>query len=217
VIGLVTAGLTAFYMVRATALTFLGEYRGHGHPHESPPVMTLPLWFLAVPALLVGWLGFPVLFGGHPWFQAEFGITGVEVHAGAHEFHVGLAAIGTGFAAAGAVIGWMVYGSKTISADSWRSRLLPIHTLFSKKYFFDEMYLWLVRVVQQGVATVADFLEQNVLIRGIIDGISAATKWCGSALRELQTGSLHTYARFVLAGSVIAAACTILRFAAKGS
>ena len=36
----------------------------------------------AVPALLVGWLGFPVLFHGHPWFQAEFGITGGRPFAG---------------------------------------------------------------------------------------------------------------------------------------
>ncbi len=217
VIGLVTAGLTAFYMLRATAMTFFGEYRGHGHPHESPAVMTLPLWFLAVPALLVGWLGFPLVFDGHPWYQAHFGITGVKVHEGPHEFHVPLAVIGTSFAAAGAVLGWLVYGSRRIDAAAWKERLLPLHTLLARKYFIDEFYLWLVRSVQQGFATILDFIEQNILIRGIVDGLSAAVKGSGRALRELQTGSLHTYVRFALAGTVLVVAWVILAAARGGS
>jgi NADH-quinone oxidoreductase subunit L len=210
VVGLVTAGLTAFYMVRATTLTFLGEYRGHGHPHESPAIMTMPLWFLAVPALFVGWLGFPVLFGGHPWFQAEFGIVGVKEHAGKHEFHLPLALVGTACAAVGGVLGWMAYGSKRIDAAAWGERLAPVRTLLQRKYFFDEFYGWLVGTVQQGIARFCDFLEQNVLIRGIIDGLSALTKASGDALRELQTGSIHTYVRFALAGTVVVVAWIFL-------
>src|SRR4029077_1477518 len=86
-IGLITAGLTAFYMFRAIFLTFGGEYRGgaelevdpdaevtgshapgaNGHhvsgPHESPLVMTLPLLILAVPAVIAGFVNTPVF--GH--------------------------------------------------------------------------------------------------------------------------------------------------------
>ena len=46
-VGVVTAGMTAFYVFRAMFLTFFGEYRGHEHPHESPPVMLVPLAMLA--------------------------------------------------------------------------------------------------------------------------------------------------------------------------
>ena len=35
VVGLIGAFLTAAYMTRCVYLTFFGEYRGHGHPHES--------------------------------------------------------------------------------------------------------------------------------------------------------------------------------------
>ena len=38
-LGVVTAGMTAFYVFRAMFMTFFGNYRGHEHPHESPPVM----------------------------------------------------------------------------------------------------------------------------------------------------------------------------------
>ena len=47
VFGLLTAFMTAAYMMRAYWLTFYGEYQGHGHPHESPKVMTVPLIILA--------------------------------------------------------------------------------------------------------------------------------------------------------------------------
>ena len=96
-----------------------------------------------------------------------------------------------------------------------RPRLAPLHRLFLRKYYFDEAYLWLVRTVQQGIAVASDFVEQNVLIRGIVDGVAAAARWSGAALRELQTGSIHTYVRFALAGSVIAAGWTILAFASR--
>ncbi len=39
-VGVLTAGMTAFYVFRAWFLAFTGEYRGHAHPHESPLVMT---------------------------------------------------------------------------------------------------------------------------------------------------------------------------------
>ena len=43
-------------MTRCVYLTFFGEYRGHGHPHESEPVITVPLIILAVFAVLAGFL-----------------------------------------------------------------------------------------------------------------------------------------------------------------
>ncbi|MCX6625656.1 MAG: NADH-quinone oxidoreductase subunit L, partial [Acidobacteria bacterium] len=46
-LGVLTAGMTAFYVFRAWFMTFLGRYRGHAHPHESPLVITGPLMVLA--------------------------------------------------------------------------------------------------------------------------------------------------------------------------
>jgi NADH-quinone oxidoreductase subunit L len=212
VVGLATAGLTAFYMMRTTFLAFHGEYRGHGHPHESPAVMTGPLWYLAVPAIGIGWIGFPAI----GWFQHEFGVLGVRPQ-GEHAFHWDVAILGTGVALAGMLLGWLVYGARRISAEEWKRRLLPIHTLLSRKYYFDEAYGWLVGTVQQGVARGTDVFERNVLIRGVIDGLAAATRWAGGALRELQTGSIHTYVRFAVAGTVIVAAWALVAYAAGGT
>ncbi len=74
-IGIFVAILTAFYMFRLIGMTFWGESRVdpavEDKIHESPPVMTIPLWLLAIPSVLAGlvlsWPGPPLgpLFGSH--------------------------------------------------------------------------------------------------------------------------------------------------------
>src|SRR4026209_1089484 len=72
-IGIVVAVMTAFYMFRLIGLTFWGESRVdkavEPKIHESPRVMTAPLWLLAIPSVILGailtWPGPPLgpLFG----------------------------------------------------------------------------------------------------------------------------------------------------------
>src|SRR5690349_1910908 len=67
-IGLVTAGMTAFYMFRLVFLTFAGYSRADDHAqhhiHESPQTMTIPLMILAVLSVIGGWIGLPAFLGG---------------------------------------------------------------------------------------------------------------------------------------------------------
>ncbi len=90
-IGVLTAGMTSFYMFRLWFLTFFGEYRGpnpetaghghdadaqhagdhgHGAPHESPWVMVVPLMILALLSLVGGWVGVPHSLHGSDHFDA---------------------------------------------------------------------------------------------------------------------------------------------------
>src|SRR5260221_2638849 len=67
-IGIFVAILTAFYMFRLIGLTFWGESRVdpavEPKIHESPAVMTIPLWLLAIPSVGLGialtWPGPPL-------------------------------------------------------------------------------------------------------------------------------------------------------------
>ena len=52
--GIIGGGMTAAYMTRCVYLTFFGEYRGHGTPHESPKAITTPLWILAIISVASG-------------------------------------------------------------------------------------------------------------------------------------------------------------------
>jgi NADH-quinone oxidoreductase subunit L len=74
VIGVATAGLTAFYMFRLIYLTFYGKERmddhTRGHIHESPRSMTVPLMILAVLSVVGGFVGVPhVFFGATNYFE----------------------------------------------------------------------------------------------------------------------------------------------------
>ena len=106
-IAVAGAFVTAFYMARAVSLTFFGEYRGHGEPHESPPIMTRPLWALAVPAVLVGVVNIPGLT--LPWvgsFTSWLSVRSVAMgdhHAEA--VNLGLAAAGPGRGGGRPVVG----------------------------------------------------------------------------------------------------------------
>jgi len=66
-IGLVTAGMTAFYMFRLFYMTFHGAFRGTPeqahHLHESPSSMTVPLMVLAAGSVLAGYVGLPAVSG----------------------------------------------------------------------------------------------------------------------------------------------------------
>ena len=70
-LGLITAGLTSFYMFRLIFLTFHGESRliaeQEHQVHESPPVMTIPLMVLALFSIIGGWVGLP---DGFMWGDA---------------------------------------------------------------------------------------------------------------------------------------------------
>ncbi len=96
-VGVLTAAMTAFYVFRAVFLAFFGNYRGEGHPHESPPVMTLPLAALAVLSLgggyfdVPGWLEplFPRAEAGHDAFLVYVSVlAGLSGIALAYVFYV---------------------------------------------------------------------------------------------------------------------------------
>jgi len=72
--GVLTAGLTSFYMFRLLFLTFFGEQRfdeHHVHVHESPRSMVIPLVVLAILAVGGGWMAAPLLWGKANYF-AEY-------------------------------------------------------------------------------------------------------------------------------------------------
>jgi NADH-quinone oxidoreductase subunit L len=165
--------LTAFYMTRQVSYVFFGEYRGHGHPHESPRVMTVPLAILAFFAIALGVIGTPAW----PWFrsfltarQASFDI------AGFHE--PGLLALmltSSCVVLAGLGLGWWLYGSKSPRAeepDAIESAVPAAWRVLHGKFFIDELYGATVIAFFWWWARVADWFD-----RRIWGGIVALVTW----------------------------------------
>jgi len=190
-IGVITAGMTAFYVSRAMFMTFFGTYRGHAHPHESPPVMWVPLAILAILSLVGGWL-FPIpefLKAMFPAFEEA-------------ENHM-LMYISVAAGVGGIALAYLMYIVKPGMADSLASALKAPYQLLYNKYFVDEAYdAAVVRPVIGGSRIVLWKGVDAGLIDGIVNGIGARSRDVGSVLRLLQSGSIRSYATWVLFGSV---------------
>jgi NADH-quinone oxidoreductase subunit L len=190
-IGVFTGGMTAFYVSRAMFMTFFGSYRGHAHAHESPAVMWVPLVVLAVLSLAGGWL-FPIpefLKAMFPAFEeaANPMLTYISVFAG--------------FAGIG--LAYLIYLVKPSMADSLAQTFKAPYQLLYNKYFVDEIYD--ATVVKPLVGGSRIVLWKGVdagLIDGIVNGLGARCRDVGSVLRLLQSGSIRSYATWVLFGSV---------------
>ena len=191
-VGTITAGMTAFYVFRAMFLTFFGEYRGDAHPHESPPVMMIPLVVLAALSLAGGFL-----------FRIPNILESVFPRVEELE-NVSLMAISTGAGLLGIFLAWLMYVAKPGMADSLAGSMKGLYTLIYNKYFVDEVYsATVVNPVVNGSRAVLWKGVDAGLIDGMVNGVGSRAQGVGGVLRLLQSGNIRSYATWVLLGSVL--------------
>jgi len=190
-VGVITAGMTAFYVFRAVFLTFFGTYRGHHHPHESPAVMTIPLMALALLSLAGGFINIP------KWLEPLF--PGAEGH---HE--TTLVAISVIAGLIGIAMAYFMYVLRPGLADSLSSALGGLYKLVYNKYFVDEIYdTVVVRPVVAGSRELLWKVVDVSGIDGIVNGVASLARSIGSGLRLLQSGNIRSYATWVVCGSIV--------------
>ena len=145
VVGLVGAFLTAAYMTRCVYLTFFGEYRGHGQPHESEPAITVPLIVLSVFAILAGvlaWSAWPFhLEKFKEWVEPRVSFP-VVVHPG---FDYSKAAISLAVATLGiGIAGYFWFKREELGAlKDLTKRNKLAHSGYQfliNKYYLDALY-----------------------------------------------------------------------------
>lgn len=217
VIGVITAMLTAFYTGRMMSLTFYGkEKMSHDvkhHLHESPALMTFPLYVLAGLAAFGGFLGVPHLLGdfmGHmPHFLSHWlapvvpakhlPLVGVQLplHEGVVMAASSVIAIASFFA------GVAVFKKIEFISDAFKG-LAPVQKLLSNKYYVDEIYgLIIVNPVKKISAFAGDIIDRYV-VDGAVNGIGRGVRAVGVTLRAVQTGDLQTYGLLMLGGVLLA-------------
>ena len=216
IVGTVVAGLTAFYMGRATILTFFGSYRGHAHPHESPKVMTGPLLVLALVSLSIGFIGLPA-FGPMLGQPLPEGYHGNWLERWLHAWHVGalaelhlsVALISLGVAFLGLWLAWRTYSRAEPGTDPLPQRLGGMWTTWNNLWYVDRFYLWLVKVVQQGFARLCWLVERWIVIQLLYNGTARLGLRLGERLRLLQGGRLSAYVTSFVLGAVVVAAAVL--------
>jgi NADH-quinone oxidoreductase subunit L len=180
-IAVATAGLTAFYMFRLLAVVFLGPPRSEPaeHAHESPAVMVIPLVLLAIPAFGAGYAQVEKIF-----FHIEEPEHVPEV------LHYALLAL-------------FVLGGGLALVLYWKPAKDPIVIpLFANRLYIDDFYNWLVRTVQDGLATLSGWVDRWIIDLFVVQLPARFTWACGYVLRFLQLGNIQAYSFFFGAGVV---------------
>jgi len=198
-LAMITVFITAFYMFRVVFMTFGGNYHGggseaHDKPHESPSVMVTPMVILAILAVFSGFWNVTGHFGAllghgetHSFTEGFFGIL-------AHP----LPWISLILAGLGILLAYAIYSAKWLSAERIRGFFSPLHTLFYRKYWFDELY----ENVLVKKALIGGFfagLQQidTYGVDGAVNGVANGALASGRTIRRAQTGQLQLYGLFI--------------------
>jgi len=207
VLAIITVFMTAFYMFRVIFMTFGGEYRGgeqghgahaHGTPHESPLVMLFPMVILALFALGSGWAfwgggAFEFLTEGHHHLHGFFEVLTEP-----------LVLISLAVGIAGIILAYAMYSAKWISPERIGQAFAPVYNLFSRKYYFDELYerIFVVRVLYDSLFRLIELFDIYV-VDGTVNGVAKVTVVSSSIVRRVQTGQLQSYGLAIVLGVLI--------------
>ena len=212
ILGIAAALMTAFYSWRLLILTFHGKTRADhhafDHAHESPPSMMIPLLVLAVGAVFSGWYAFDWFVGEG---RAEFWREALKVGEGrdaveaAHHVEGLVKHLPTLVGLLGIASAFIVYLLKPGMAEKIAGAFKPLHQLFFRKWYFDEIYDALF--VQPSLRLGRIFWKQGdgALIDAYgPDGVASTTACVGAAVRRLQSGYVYHYA-FAMVIALVAA------------
>jgi NADH-quinone oxidoreductase subunit L len=218
VVGVLTALLTAFYMMRSYMLTFEGEERwtapDRHQPHESPSSMTIPLWTLGILSLIGGFIGLPAVIKGGEWnwihhyLGAEYGGPVAEATIHGHVpllLEWGLIALSSLIALGTVYYAWVVYSREGLDYDvRLKERLGGLYRTWEGKYYWDEFYNTVV------VETVIDGLGRKTfaafdthVVDGAVNGLAHLSQKASGLLRRTQTGIVQNYALGLVLGVVV--------------
>ncbi|WP_456477260.1 NADH-quinone oxidoreductase subunit L [Oceanithermus sp.] len=204
VAGLSVAFLTAVYAMRWYALVFLGEYKGDVHPHEAPPVMTVPNDILALGAVFAGFLALPKPFWNliEPYLAPA--LAHVEVHHMSLGLEWGLITLSAVVALAGLYLGYLAFTRWAL--PKW---YLTFQTWSENAFYVNLAYN----------AVIVTPLKELAYIWGLLDGaldtfyvyVAGASAWLGERLAKVQTGYVRAYGALMVFGLVVMLVWGVLR------
>jgi NADH-quinone oxidoreductase subunit L len=216
--GLLAALLTAIYMARLIAMTFLGENRTGAaeqkHLHEAPWIMTGPLVVLGILSVVGGAMNLPALLGGNEWLHHWLEPVTAAGHAlpwvstlqlPEHAIEYALVGIAVLVGAFGLWLGIRT----TLARPIPTAEAAPPDTGFARvlfnKYWVDEIY---DRFIVRPIVGLSRGFLWKFMDKGLIDGAAVnGPAWIsrhvlGKAGSLLQNGQVGLYVIFFLLGAL---------------
>jgi NADH-quinone oxidoreductase subunit L len=210
--GVLTAGITAFYMTRLYLLVFAGEPRmseeTRDHLHESPAVMTVPLAVLAAGSALAGLLGIPAFLGGGavPNLFEDY-LSPVLVHRQAEPMLMAVpsewTALGLTLAVsfAGIAMAWSRYGRRPAPVSP-AAEPRGLARAARDKFYVDEMIGAVVLRPYDALCRIAAAIDERI-VDGLVNAAGATADLASQMLRLIQTGYVRNYAFVFFAATIL--------------
>lgn len=193
----VTAVLTATYMGRLFVIAFMGQANSDeaAHAHETPWTMWLPLVVLAAFSLGAIWQFHLLPVGVKPLFD-DF------IHHAEGADHTLMVIISAVASVVGLTVAYVFYGAGA-ATDRLESTVKPLWSFSRSRFYFDEIYGWYVRRIQDRAAVFVDFFDA-LFIGGLgMRGSAGATGLVGLLVRSIHGGSVAVYVWSFFIGVVI--------------
>jgi NADH-quinone oxidoreductase subunit L len=201
------------------ALTFFGQERFDAakvHPHESPSVMTGPLWILAGLSISGGVLGLPPVIAElfhvhhaleewlHPVLEPGFAL--MPHHGLPHLTHATewvLLVLGSAVALIFAHKGFHAY-RRGIARDEQLERERPeVAGFLSRAWGIDKAYDEKVVTPLRLLAFATYVVVDQFVVDGVVNGSATVARKVGTWSRGLADGSLKTYGLWIGVGAVV--------------
>jgi NADH-quinone oxidoreductase subunit L len=209
-IGVAGALMTAFYMFRLYALTFLGGFRGtheqEHHLHESPWKMTVPLIVLAVLSVVGGFIGIPEVFAADAHSLEHF-LAPVFAESAKLAEHHHLSAsqeyLMMGGSTAAIIIVIVLAVRRYRKYQLTDTENTGVSKVLEHKWYVDELY---DAVIVNPLNALAGFFKNIVEksgIDGLVNGAGKLVGYGSRQLRLLQSGQVGNYILVMVLAMVV--------------
>jgi NADH-quinone oxidoreductase subunit L len=212
-----SAFLTALYMFRLVYLVFYGKDNvpkpaakvlDSERVERTMPLIWIPLVLLAIPSVLVGFVGVPPDAGVfhhfiEPVFEEGIHLAGgVHPEAGFTQPVILIMLISTLVAISGIFVAYLVYRRPTGVPAALSQNLPWLYNALLNKWYFDEFYQRIVVEPGKAIAYALWRFDQKV-VDGAVNGVAGFVAGFGGRLRRLQTGFVQGYALAIGVGVLL--------------
>ena len=241
-VALITAAITAYYMLRLFFVTFFGTYRGDmkpadvgiqtevaqsaaaiAHDTHEPHAQDhshAPAWIMAVPVAILGFFsvvaGYIMIGPASPWaqfFAKSFPSETLPAMTGMEAVTTGLAVL---MLIIGALVAWRRYATRE-ALENAPARLKreseTLPAILVRLYYWDDLIEWLFIKPSQKLGEFFGRWLDPHFVDGVVREIVLTNRFFGELVRSFQTGLLRAYALIIVFG----AACFAVYYALEGA
>ena len=189
IIGLVTSGLTAFYMFRVYFSVFWNKDTTPHNGNEGTLTMKVPLIILSVGTVLVGFIPFSTL------------VTSDGIPLPSH-INLLFSIAPVGLAVLGILLAALLYKIANERPAKIASSLGGLYHAAYRKFYIDEMYVFVTKkIIFNLIGRPAAWIDRNI-IDGFMNLLATVTAKIAEFIRGLQSGKIQNYTLYFFAGIV---------------